>query len=429
MSFSPRTKELADSIGTACTDLLTHPADLTYGSFLRWLREEKRLSQKDLQEIRLHLQRIGGFSKLRDAFYGSRPSDITVERVEMHALAKFNKNDRAKQAFDSLFLNRLSQVMVRGWAELAKRPIVATKYHASHKPIKRVVTLMLSDLHLGSKLDTRELPYRYDYEEEARALASIIVRTNNYKRDYRNESELVIWFGGDIITGKIHDPESSQPAAEQFCDAVYLLTQVIQICASEWRRVTVYCSTGNHDRNAFRHHGKAMEQRWDSEATKIYFAIKMAVANIKNVQVNIPRTAYAEWEVCGHAIYMTHGDNNLNVGNPAKVVSIDNINKQMNALALARQKKGLKPYAVFGVGHVHQGMSLPMPSGHLIINPAMMPVGGYAESVAYPISWPGQTMFETTKEHPVGDLRFLNVTLDHMSDRSLDKIIVPFRDF
>jgi len=62
MSFSPRTKELADSIGTACTDLLTHPADLTYGSFLRWLREEKRLSQKDLQEIRLHLQRIGGFS-------------------------------------------------------------------------------------------------------------------------------------------------------------------------------------------------------------------------------------------------------------------------------------------------------------------------------------------------------------------------------
>lgn len=431
-AISPLTRQIADAIGECCGARKVQPVDLTHGDFVRWLKDEKNLSTDDLRKVRLHLQRVGGFQNIRDNFFVGSPSPALIEREEMKGFAKLAKANTLAMAHDEMFLARLAEIMAKVSKELvkAKVPTLSGKPRDVRAKTARVVTLMLSDLHFGSKLDPRELPFRYDFEEEARALSSIIVRLCEFKVDYREESELILWIGGDIARGKIHDKQGGRPAAEQFADAQWLLLQAIRIAAKHWKKVTVYCSTGNHDRDESRHSDRAMDEKFDSRATMVYVGLKNALACCtSNVTVHIPRTAYCEWEVFGHPVYKTHGDTHFEVGNPSKSINIEKLEKQMKTINLARVHRGLKPYKVFGAGHVHQGAHLPLPTADLIVNPALIPIDGYAESVGYALSRPGQTLYESTEHHPVGDLRFLDVRPETLKDKSLDKIILPFQDF
>jgi len=427
---SPLTKKIVSAIGKCCSDEGIQPVDLTHGVFVRYLKETMEMDAGELRSVRLHLQRVGGLTNLRNSFYSADPSPSVFEREDMRAVSKIVKANTLSMANDEKFLTRLSDIMSKVSKDLSKRAVPTLGKTAKTKTkTNRVVTLMLSDLHFGSKLDPREVPYKYDLEEEARALASIVVRLCEFKEDHRNESELIIWLGGDLISGKIHDKQVGAPCAEQLADATWLLLQAIRIAAKHWKKVTVYCSTGNHDRDPSRHLDRALDQKFDSKATQVYFAIKLAVDHLPNVTVNIPRTAYCEWTSFGHPNYFTHGDTGLNVGNPSRRINIDAIDSQMKTINLARVSQGKKPYEVFGVGHLHQGMHLPLPAGQLIINPAMTPVNGYAESVGYALSRPGQTLFECDKEHAVGDLRFMFIEPDMLKDKALSKIILPFQDF
>lgn len=431
-STSPLTQQIANAIGECCGARKVQPVDLTHGDFVRWLREEKDLSPEELRKVRLHMQRVGGFQTIRDNFFVGAPSAALVEREEMRGIAKLSKANMLALAHDELFLARLSEIMEKVSKELVKQkvPTIGGPTKKERAKTARIVTLMLSDLHFGSKLDPRELPFRYDFEEEARALASVIVRLCEFKVDYREESELIIWIGGDLARGKIHDKQGGRPAAEQFADAQWLLLQAIRIAAKHWKKVTVYCSTGNHDRDESRHHDRAMDEKWDSRATMVYVGLKNALSCCApNVTVHIPRTAYCEWEVFGHPVYKTHGDTNFEVGNPSKSINIEKLEKQMKTINLARVARRLKPYRVFGAGHVHQGAHIPLPTADLIVNPALIPIDGYAESVGYALSRPGQTLYESTEHHAVGDLRFLDVRPETLKDKSLDKVILPFKDF
>ena len=141
------------------------------------------------------------------------------------------------------------------------------------------------------------------------------------------------------------------------------------------------------------------------------------------------RAPYCQWDVFGHPVYATHGDTNLDVGNPSKNINIEKIHTQMKTINLARISRELPPYKVFMTGHVHQGFHLPLPTADLVVNPALIPIDGYAEGSGYAFSRPGQTMYESTEHHPVGDLRFFHVEPKTFKDRSLDGIILPFRDF
>jgi hypothetical protein len=429
-SISPLTQQIAAAIGEACESLKLQAVDLTHGNFVKWLREEKDLSKDEMSKVRLHLQRVGGFQNLRNTFFVGAPSAALIEREEMKGISKLSKVNSIALAHNELFLSRFGEIMSKVSVTLAnvKVPILARKTNQQAKT-KRVVTLMLSDLHFGSKLDARELPFKYDFEEEARALASVIVRLCEFKVDYREETELVIWLGGDLIRGKIHDKQAGRELAEQSADAMYLLVQAIRIAAAHFKKVNVYCSTGNHDRDESRHDDRAFEQKVDSRATVIYYGIKLAVDSLHNVTVTIPRTSYAEWEALGHPFYATHGDTGLNTGNPSKRISIESLDSQMKTINLARIARHLSPYKVFLAGHIHQGMHLPLPVADLVTNPPLIPVDGFAEGVGYGISRPGQTLLETTSLYAVGDLRFLEVGSNILRDKSLDKVIVPFKDF
>src|SRR5690606_4550090 len=104
---------------------------------------------------------------------------------------------------------------------------------------------------------------------------------------------------GDILQGNLHDPRDAAPMAEQFARAVHLLSQAFaQLCAN-FSKVEVECQSGNHDRITSRHHNRAVNQKWDSYSTMLYYSLKGATSNLSNISFNIPKTPYSTYSVFG----------------------------------------------------------------------------------------------------------------------------------
>jgi hypothetical protein len=427
--FSPLTRQIANAIADCSAETQVQPQDLTRKVFLSFLKGQKGLDPQEMTRVRDHMSTVGGFAGLLTSFFSGQITRSTVEKCEIREIAKLNRRSTKQLKNDYLFLERFGEVAKGLAVEIKKLPLTGYCARAPKGVCARVVTLALSDLHLGSRMDPRDLPYRFDFKEESRSIASIMVRLNEFKPDHRHESELIIWIGGDLIRGEIHDPGAGRPGAEQSADAMWLLTQAVRLAASEWKKVTVYCSTGNHDRDHSRHPSGAIEDRWDSRATVIYYGIKLATQHLRNVRVEIPRTSQCSWEVFGHRVWADHGDYGFKTGNPAKSINVGKLNTQMQSINLAEVEYGRRPYSVFLAGHIHQGVHIPLPVGELITNPPLVPVDGFARGIGHHRTKSGQVMFESVPGYPVGDLRFQWITPEIMKDKSLDKIIIPFKDF
>lgn len=430
-SISVDTQKLVGLISQACVDHRTQPVDLRYGDFKRWLKSSYGLSQQDMREVEKYIASVGGFVTIRNAFFASSPSLKGAEKAELKGIAKLGRVATDVLANQDLFLTRVEERFTKMLKRHAhyKQFGYAFKPHGKTPPglTGRVLNLALSDLHFGTWLDDREVPYKYGFSEEARRLASVIKRTCEFKRDYRHETALVVWLGGDIIAGIIHDMVAPLALAEQVADAVWLLRQAIIILAGDFPTVTVYCSSGNHDRNVARHKERATTGKWDSFATHIYVALKASVAHLPNVAVHIPRTPFVEYSPFPHQrVYMTHGDTNVDAGNPGRNINIAHIESQMLRVNNGEIQQGYKPYGLFVVGHVHAGSLSLCSSADLITNGCLMPPDPYAVGKGYCAAKNGQFLWETTKVRYVGDSRFLEVDHTIDNDAALDKLITPW---
>lgn len=427
-TISPFTRQIADAIGEACNKLNVQPCDLTNGIFFNWLKNDKKLTDVEVKKIRLHLQQVGGFQNLKNSFFIGTPSSAIVEREEMKSISKINRTNIISATNNEIFLNTLTKRLTQALKENAHyKPF---GYALKSKPdtkFKRILNLALSDLHLGTGLDPREVPYRYGFTEEARRLASIVKRTCDFKTDYRDDTDLVVWLGGDIIKGIIHDMISGLTLAEQVADAIWILRQAIIIFSGEFKKVTIFCSSGNHDRNTTRHKERATSGKWDSFATHIYFGLKASTLHLSNVQVIIPRTTHVEYEPFkDQRVYLTHGDNNLNAGNPGKSINIARIETQMLRLNNGEVQRGAKPYGLFVIAHVHTGSLTRLSTGDLLTNGCLIPPDPYAISIGYNSTKNGQYLWESTPKYLVGDSRFLEVNKMTDKDSSFDKLIIPW---
>lgn len=300
---------------------------------------------------------------------------------------------------------KLTTVFSKGWVTPAK--YVGKRVHSPHK---RIVNLLLSDLHFGSHLTSTEVPYEYNIIQESRRLGRIAVQTSDYKRQYRKESKLAIHLLGDVIQGQLHDPRDGDPLTHQFAASVYYLVQFILFQCSQYPSVEVYCTPGNHGRNMMRHPDRAVNQKWDSIETMIYVAVKMAVMNSKvsNCKFFIPRTPYYTAKLLNNNGFFTHGDTVLKPGYPGRSIDVRGLAQQVTKWNTARGVGG--PFNLFACGHVHFGSITNLPGNvAMITNGCLVPPDAFSLSIGAPDVTCGQYLFETTEDHVVGDQRFIQV--------------------
>lgn len=399
------------------------PGDVTWTQFRMVMGET--MDPEDIRSWQNTFNGLGGFQKVRDAYLDPKVTERKVERHVVATAASASKKVVKSAAEDQLYLRDLESVLATVTKVPPVRPFKVPKAQVG-KGKPAIANILLSDMHFGSDLKAKEGFMPYGFVEEARCMASIVKRVCEYKPSHRAYTDLNVYLAGDLIRGKIHDREYCMPMALQTGDALYLLLQAIRVWAANYKKVTVRCVGGNHDRSPDSHPHKAISGRVDSEATKIYWALKLALQEQENVEVIIPSTQYHSFEIFGERVYLGHGDINLNPGYPGSKINVSSLEKQINNLNVGAVSRGDKPFRLFMVGHVHVGSLVHLPMGDLITNGTLQPSDPFGQSIGYYSSARGQVMFESVPEHIVGDYRFLSVDASTHADATLDKIIRPF---
>lgn len=340
--------------------------------------------------------------------------------------ARLVRGNSLALARNALFFEQVKEVAAKSFA--GKVVPVGFAKRKSPKKHKRVLNVMLSDLHFGSALDGRENRVKYGALEESRRLAKVVKQVCEYKPEHRQETELVVHLLGDIIENQLHDPRVGEPLAKQTCAAIHLLSQAVGTFARHFPKVRVACAVGNHGRFRQRHPERAVFQKWDAIETVVYYAIKSAVKDLKNVQVIIPEKPYYTIDVLGNGVFATHGDTVLRPGNPGKSIDVGSIENQVHKIKASLDSDGV-PLRLFLCGHVHVASMVAVGENETFMtNGALVPSNSYAESIGQLASACSQTMWESTAEHIVGDYRRIKVDKTTDKDDSLDEIITPFTD-
>jgi hypothetical protein len=293
------------------------------------------------------------------------------------------------------------------------------------KKTNRIVNIMLSDLHYGANLTGEETPYKYGHLEECRRTAAVVRETCDYKEHYREETELYVHLLGDIIQGRLHDLRDAAPLAEQAFRAIYVLTAAIARFREAYKKVTVFCTPGNHGRFKDRHPERAVNQKWDSLENVIYSALEIHFAGDAGIKFVTPKTPFYEYQAFGMTGFMTHGDTVLNPGYPGKSIGISRLEQQILKITSSKGHR-----ALFGVGHVHVSSATQIPNGSVILtNGCLIPPDEFAVSIGIHATACSQQLWETVPGYMFGDHRVLNVDARTDADPSLDDIIPPHAKF
>lgn len=393
-------------------------------------------SQRECQRFGLSKDTIdyhfGKISKLKQAALELHPEleemevpsklvvdDVDAYRIELEKKRVKNSNRKLVESVNTLdYIADFASKVFTGKVT----PVATPKKNK----ISRVLNLVLSDLHFGADVKAEETGVLdYKATQEARRLAHIVKETIDYKIEHRKNTKLVVNLLGDIIQHNLHDPRDAAPLAEQVCRAISLLSQAVAQLSAKFPEVVVECQSGNHGRNLARHEKRAVNQKWDSMETIIYYSLKSSCSNLKNVRFNIPKTPYHFYSAFGQKILVTHGDGVLRPGYPGSAINIKNLENQLNKMNAALHDRDEIKVAV--VGHVHTCSTTYLANGGVMVtNGALIPVDEYAVSLGMLESNAGQLIFESVPGFAMGDSRFIRVGVEQDNNSTLDKIIKPW---
>jgi predicted phosphodiesterase len=269
----------------------------------------------------------------------------------------------------------------------------------------------------------------FSWRTSARRTALFMEQIVQYKPQYRQDTDLVLAVNGDLVSGVIHNQEFfSDLWTVQFSGTVDIMVQAISYLATNFKKVTVEWTTGNHDRIMHKSDkGRASTHKWDSLGSTIAIAVKRIVESThSNVKVNIPMTPYNIVEIHGHLFFITHGDTVFSTGNVGSSINMKQLNTQIAKLN-SSGIGGPRKFAGILLGHVHVSTVQLTESGcMLLINGCLSGSDPYAQSIGVFESHPTQQIVEVTERFAVGDIRMIQ--LKDADDRSdLDQIIAPFK--
>ena len=280
--------------------------------------------------------------------------------------------------------------------------------------MKRILNLILSDLHIGNKTKHRRTGgYEYGHKQQLRRLAYVTREACQYKADYRAQTSLKVWLLGDLGHGEIH--RGGDRMSDQLSDQIDMLGAMADVFMEAFSgKVGFRCVTGNHGRFLAKHPGRAADDKSDSYETIVYRTLRQ-----RCVDVAVPETAYVDDRVFGHRFLASHGDTMFSLPNPGASINMARIEQKLNRWTAARWKPD-----VLMLGHHHTPTVQVMPAGNtLIINGSLCPADEYCLSVDIPESPSSQVMFESTEAHAVGDLRIVRLDGRVDKDKSLDEVL------
>lgn len=244
-----------------------------------------------------------------------------------------------------------------------------------------------TDHHIGAKFSAAEMGGLnfYDVDEYTRRLRHCVTSTIRFTKDRPDivVNRLVLFLGGDMVDGLIHDSlerNADIPVGDQVVVGAHILSQSILELAAHFSEILVACAPGNHGRFRKPHEAEMVTQGFD---TLMYTLIEQRLKNQENVKFSVPAEFWNHQIVGGQGVLALHGHVGIkgftgNATYPGYGLrrSVDNLQSVLRQLN--------KPVRYIFMGHYHSYFSTSHESGLLTINGSMIGNNPYGTASGFP---------------------------------------------
>lgn len=252
---------------------------------------------------------------------------------------------------------------------------------------RETALLLLTDHHVGARFTREEMAglNHYDIEEYSRRLKYVVRKTIRLTRGRPDlvVPEIVVFLGGDMIDGLIHDSierNADAAPADQVVIGSWLLAQAIQELAANFERVRVVCAPGNHGRIRKPHEMESVTQNFD---TLLYLLCRAHLRRQANVSFQIPREWWSHVDIEGHGVLCLHG--HVGVKGVTGNATFPGYGLRRAADNLQHIQRRLnQPARYIVMGHFHSYFSTSHEEGLLVINGSIMGSNPYALAGGFP---------------------------------------------
>lgn len=270
------------------------------------------------------------------------------------------------------------------------RGALDTLKHVSSAPLEPIVrrelksglreataVALLSDAHVEERVRAGETPVGNEYNEAIadRSLARFFAGLEWLIKFHRTAFKIrdaVLWLGGDLITGHIHDELKENTSGTPIQTILWLRSRLVAgidrlLADPEIENLLIPCSYGNHGRNTlkpYRALGAAHSYEW-----LLYQWLASHYAKEPRVQFLADESAHQYAKVYDFDLHFHHGDE-TNYGGGVGGVMIP-LNKSVAQWNIAKRCH----YHHFG--HWHQYID----SGPITVNGSVIGFNAYAMSI------------------------------------------------
>lgn len=392
------------------------------------LKEDYSAPNYDREKKQEYSKSMGTFSQsLRDIT--DEPEklaefiSLTAEQERRWLNKRLARSTSLGAAREVLFVRQFEEIAARVKWPAEQRGYTVKKSTAE---IKRLVSLLLTDLHVGAMLPGDENPQAFDFVCAGRRLAHLAVQTAEFKTRYRDSTKLLIHLAGDLIEGWLgHGSDWDNAPLPEQCNAVtFFLFNLISYLAAAFPEVEIHCQTGNHGRDLHRHQGRATSSRQKSFETMIYVFLREQCKPLANVKFFIPRSPWEVIPLFNKNMLLLHGDAEVKLKSPG---SSGGIESWRAAIAKMNSERTYRAHIdLLAAGHFHFPLPMYFADGMGLCNGALVPPNGYARAAGMGDGLCGQFLWESVENYAFGDSRLLRVGVEQDIDTSLNDVIPKF---
>lgn len=372
----------------------------------------------------------GGLSAVKSAHFPVTTKELVVAK-KIKDTSKYIR-DLEKQLADKLSLEEEIKSAIINKI----KPVKVKQYKSTKKKNKksRDIVAMLNDTHIGLQVKPEEVDYlnSFNFEIASRRVAFFTKEVCEYKIDKRDQVDtLHLILNGDLIAGIIHGLMSKdlELLTHQVNAAVHIFANCVSRCAENFKKVKVYFSTGNHGDSPHRREGgRVSAQIYDSIEGQIFYAISAAHKDTKNVEFVAGHSLSQDINLPAGRAIATHGHLMFSrqLGNPGTSVNTKLLGQAISDLNESERRLNREEVKLVLLGHTHCYFDIIAKNGVRVLNaPSLSGIDSYAFSIGIRNNLTGQVVFESTKDHIIGDLRLIKVQ-EADSNPEMDKIITPY---
>jgi hypothetical protein len=296
-----------------------------------------------------------------------------------------------------------SEIAARELAEMRYEAILATATLRPSAPIRPrernpkvregVPVLMLSDLHVEAVVDPAKVNGLNEFNPTIakQRMERVFIGADDLVRKmhsgYYKIREMVVWLGGDLVSGFIHDEliesNAMHPTTAMMLCGDFVIAGIDFLLANTVERITIPCNFGNHDR--MHQKKKIATAAENSLAFMLYHQLRRHYARDKRVVFDIAPGEFLYTQIYDRTFRWTHGDAIQYAG------GVGGIMVPVSRAVMRWQQAKRADYTV--MGHFHQFTGF----GTTIVNGSLVGYDTYAIHCGFNFEHPAQGFFVVDK--------------------------------